>query len=160
ELSGATFAVSVQDVGGATTGASTSGFGVADAPLTAGALTPPAAIEGAALTNVVLSHFSDANPGGTAGDFSATITWGDGATSSWAVVANPPGASDVLGSHPYAAELSGATFAVSVQDAGGATTGASTSGFRVADAPLTAGVLTPPAAVEGAPLTNVVLFHF
>src|SRR4029077_8637131 len=71
ELSGATFSVSVTDHN-ATTSQSTSSFSVADAALTAGALTPPVATEGAAFSNVVVFHFTDADPAGTASDYTAT----------------------------------------------------------------------------------------
>jgi hypothetical protein len=50
EFSGKSFGVSVSDTGGASTGVSASPFGVADAALTAGALTPPSATEGQALS--------------------------------------------------------------------------------------------------------------
>src|SRR5262249_14755925 len=64
-------------------------FTVTDAPLTAGALTPPVATEGAPVTNALLFHFSDANPGGTASDFTAVISWGDGTTSPGTGVRSP-----------------------------------------------------------------------
>src|SRR5262249_59558764 len=117
---GGAFAVRARGAGGAPTGATTRTFSVAAAPLTAGALPPPAAGEGAPFTNVVLFHFSDATPAGTASDFTAVISWGDGTTSPGTVVASPGGGFDVLGSHTYAEALTGATFAVSVLDAGGA----------------------------------------
>src|SRR5438132_85745 len=87
--------------------ASTSTFSVADAPLTAGALTPPTPTEGAAVSNAVLFHFTDADPNGTASDYTAVITWGDGSTSNVTstasaggqVVAHAGGGFDVLGSH-------------------------------------------------------------
>ncbi len=71
----------VTDQGGATTGASDTSFSVADAPLTAGALTPPAATQDVAFSNVLLFHFTDADPNATAGEYTAVITWGDGNTS-------------------------------------------------------------------------------
>jgi hypothetical protein len=167
ELAGAVFTVSVADVGGSSTSASDSTFSVTDATLTAGAVTPPTgAVEGAAVSNVVLLHFSDANPNATAGDFTAAVTWGDGTTESSAtsanvsVVANPGGGFDVIGSHTYAEALSASTFSVAVADAGGATANATISTFSVADAPLTAGNLTPPVAVEGQPISGAVLLHF
>ena len=145
ELSGATFAVSVADVGGATTSQSTNTFSVADAPLssTPSDLTPPVATEGQAFTNVSVFHFTDADPAGTVGDYTATVTLGDGntvtltgtASSKGQIVANSTGGFDVQLSYTYAEELSGATFAVSVADVGGAATSQSTNTFSVADAP-------------------------
>jgi hypothetical protein len=116
---------------------------------------------------VVLFHFTDANPAATAANFTATVNWGDGTSNTSAdtsgsvsVVANPGGGFDVLGSYTYAEELSGQTLSVSVQDSGGATISASTTHYTVADAALTAGALTVPTPTEGAPLTDVQLFHF
>src|SRR5262249_38983513 len=100
-------------------------------------------------------------------DYTATVVWGDGTTENSsanpadvAVVVNAGGGFDVVGSHTYSDELASATFSVSVLDQGGSTASASDTNFGVADAPLTAGALTPPTATEGAPVTNVGLFHF
>jgi hypothetical protein len=126
---------------------------------------PFAAVEGEAVAGAVLFHFSD--PGASAADFTATVSWGDGAADSSAtssnvsVVASSGGGFNVIGSHTYAEELSAATFSVSVAHQGGFFTGLSTSAFSVADAPLTAGALTPPAnPVAGTPITAAVLLHF
>jgi hypothetical protein len=168
-LSSASFSVSVADHGAAPAANSVSNFSVADAPLTAGTLTPPAAVEGWAISNAVLFHFSDADPGGTASDYTATVTWGDGqvehsttSPSDVKVVANGNGGFDVVGSHTYSEEASGLTFSVAVQDTrGAAPTTASTSTFSVADAALTAGTLTAPLnPVPGTPTSSQVLFHF
>ena len=88
---------------------------------------------------MLLFHFTDANSSDTAGNFSAVITWGDGATSTVTstlsaggqIVANPNGGFDVLGSHLYAQQLSGATFSVTVSASDGANTGASQTSFTV-----------------------------
>ncbi len=105
---------------------------VADAALTPGGLTPPVgAAPGTPLSNMVLFHFSDADPGGTAADFKATVTWGDGTVEDSVgnpadvqVVASSGGGFDVLGSHTY---LRGGvlSFGVAVADQGGAATSAS-----------------------------------
>ena len=71
--------VSIQDVGGSTASAESTAQ-VADAALTAGAMTPPVATEGAAFSNVAVFHFSDADPAGTASDYTAVVTLGDGNT--------------------------------------------------------------------------------
>jgi len=42
-------------------------------PLTAGALTPPVAVEGQAFSNVTVFHFTDANSLAVASDFTATV---------------------------------------------------------------------------------------
>ena len=76
-LSPITLSVQVTNRAG-TIGASDPNFMVLDAPLSAGALTPPAASQDVAFSNVVVFHFSDANSYATAGYFSAMIAWGDG----------------------------------------------------------------------------------
>jgi hypothetical protein len=138
---------------------------VADAPLYAGQLTPPSATEGISTGNVVLFHFTDANPAASATDFTAVVNWGDTSADTntadnpvvW-VVANADGF-DVVGSHTYTSFASGLPFSVTVQDVGGATVGASDT-VQVAEVPLYAGQLTPPSATEGISTGNVVLFHF
>src|SRR5262249_54212815 len=78
----ATFSVQVTDAGGASVSASNPNFGV-DAPLVAGALTVPnVTTEGQSVHNVLLFHFTDTDPQGQLSDFSATVLWGDGTTSS------------------------------------------------------------------------------
>jgi hypothetical protein len=163
-----TFGVQVNDDGGSSIGASTGNFSVADYALTAGALTPPSATEGAQFSGVTVFHFSDADPTATdTSEYTAVVTLGDGNSvtltgtpgANGLVVANG-GGFDVRLAYTYAEELSGKTFAVQVTDAGGATTGSSASGFGVADAALTPGALTPPAATEGTAFSNVTVFHF
>ncbi|MGA2620147.1 MAG: hypothetical protein ABSF26_21220 [Thermoguttaceae bacterium] len=169
ELSGATLAVGVTDVGGSVVSARTTTLSVADAPLKAGALTPPKASEGKPLSDALLFHFTDADPKAPITDYTATINWGDGtppsivtsaASSAGQIVANAKGGFDVLGSHAYADELGGATFGVQVSDVGGANVGAQITTFSVTDAALKAGALTPPKATAGKPLSKVLLFRF
>src|SRR6202043_131992 len=130
-------------------------FSVADAALTAGAFTPPVATEGAAFSNTVVFHFTDADPNGTASDYVASVVTGDATLTSAAnpsnvqIVANGGGGFDVKLSYTYAEELTNQTFSVSVTDHN-ATASATTSTFSVADAALTAGAFTPPVATEGA----------
>src|SRR5262249_26314592 len=126
KLSGRTFRVVVTDHSSQASG-SISNFSVADAPLSAGPLTPPAPTAGVSPGDVVLFHVTDANPGATAADYTAVVSWGDGSSDSSAaappavrVVANPNGGFDVVGSHTYAKQASGLTFSVTVRDAGGA----------------------------------------
>jgi hypothetical protein len=168
ELTGATFSVTVTDAGGASAGTVSGSVNVADAGLTAGALTPPAATEGQALNNVTVFHFTDNDPAGTASDYTAVVVVGDGATvtltstptANGRIVAHTGGGFDVQLSHTYAEELSGATFSVTVSDAGGASLGTVSGTLNVADAGLTAGAFTPPVAQVGVPFSNVVIFHY
>jgi hypothetical protein len=153
-------AVTITDAGGASATANTTAT-VADAALTAGALTPPAATEGIAFGPTTVFHFTDADPSGAAGDYAATVQTGDTTLTSTAnpgnvqVVANTGGGFDVQLSYTYAEELSNQTFAVWVRDAGGASTAPSSTPFSVADAPLspTGMAVTP---VTGAPFSGVV----
>ena len=55
---------------------------------------------GQPFANLVVASFSDADPGGAAGSFSAAIDWGDG-TASGGTIVNVPSGFNVLGSHAY-----------------------------------------------------------
>jgi hypothetical protein len=72
---------------------------VMDAALT-GAPSPITAVVGVPFTGPVAS-FSDPNPFAVAGDFTATISWGDGATSAGTIAATPSGFL-ITGSHTFA----------------------------------------------------------
>jgi uncharacterized delta-60 repeat protein len=87
-----------------------------DFPLTATG-TAVTATAGAPFTGVVAT-FTDADPNGTAGQFTATITWGDGTTSAGTITANGQGGFDVTGTHTYAA-AAGYDIVVQIQDVGG-----------------------------------------
>jgi hypothetical protein len=166
ELTGATFTVLVTDKGGATTTQS-GRLNVADAALTStpGGLTALKPTEGVNTGNIILLHFADADPNGTVSDYTAVVSWGDGTVESSAgapahvqIVKDPVSGFDVTGNHTYLDEATGLTFSVTVSDAGSSTTQSTT--INVADAPLSAGAITPPIAVEGAPTGVVTLFHF
>jgi hypothetical protein len=124
---------------------------VADAPLSAIATTI-ASTEGLSFTGVV-ANFTDANPGGTVADFTATITWGDGATTAGTVSPNGVGGFQVTGTHTYAEEGTD-SITVAIADVGGSTATANSTA-NVADATLTAASATA-AATEGASFTGVV----
>jgi hypothetical protein len=127
-----TVTVTVRDGNGDSSRASFQ-VAVADAALTAGALTPPVATEGQAFSNVTVFHFTDADPNGTASDYTAVVTLGDGnqvtltstASANGQIVAHSGGGFDVQLSYTYAEELSGKTFSVSVSDTDGASTSSS-----------------------------------
>jgi uncharacterized repeat protein (TIGR01451 family) len=110
---------------------------VRDAPLTAGALTPPVTDAGQPFGDVTVFHFTDADPNGTAADYTALVTLGDGNTVTLTGAAGPNGqivaaggGFDVLLSYTYAHALSNQTFSVQVKDHS-ATAGAATSTFSV-----------------------------
>jgi hypothetical protein len=110
------FSLSVRDVGGATAvgpGTAT----VADAPLqaTGGQLK----LTGQGLSGV-LATFTDADPGGTLSDYSATIDWGDGTTSG-GVIGSSNGVFTVSGSHTYGHGPKPDMIRITIKDAGGST---------------------------------------
>jgi hypothetical protein len=142
--------VTVADRGGSRSAASGT-VNVSDANLTASGLTL-SATEGAVFTGPV-AFFTDANPSSVAGDFTATITWGDGHVSAGTVTANPAGGFNVAGTNTYAAAGS-YSVVVAVQDVGGASANASSNAV-VADAALT-GTGAALSAVEGSPFNGVV----
>jgi microcystin-dependent protein len=145
--------VTINDVGGSTTQA-TGTATIADAALTAGTATVSGGVEG--VTAATLSAtFTDANTGATASDFSGTIAWGDGTTTTFteAAVAGSNGNFTVSGSHLYAEE---GTYrpTVTINDVGGSTTTDSGT-TTAADAPLTAAGTTL-SGTEGAALAATV----
>jgi N-acetylneuraminic acid mutarotase len=85
--------------------------------------------------NGIFATFSDADPNGTAGQFSASIDWGDGTSSPGAVAPGPPFM--VSGTHVYTEEGS-FTVTTVISDVGGAFTSVR-SNVSIADAPLTVG---------------------
>lgn len=91
--------VAVTSKGGATAYMNST-VNVADAPLTAKSVTL-AGTKDAALSNVVVATFTDADPRGKLGDFTATIDWGDGDESTGTIQIAPSGGFQVLGSHTY-----------------------------------------------------------
>ncbi len=125
---------------------------VADAPLTATAMTINA-VEGQTFSGAVAT-FSDANPAAVAGDFTATIDWGDGNQSAGAVATAGDGTFTVSGSHLYAEEASHLTVDVAIADTGGSTA-TTHSTAEVGDAPLTATAMTI-SAVEGQTFSGTV----
>ena len=141
--------VTIADVGGSTATATNTAT-VADAALTPTVL-PISATEGAPITATVAT-FTDANPNAAVGDFTATINWGDGHTSTGAVTENN-GVFSVAGTHTYAA-VGNDPISVTIADVGGSTATA-TNTATVADAALTPTAM-PISATEGAPITATV----
>ena len=128
EILSGTFSVAVTDtVTGATITSADGAVAMAPATLTAESLTPPTEL--AVNPSQVLFQFSTSNPYAEPGDFTATIHWGDGrsTTSSTSgsgvqVLADSNGGFDVMGAHTYAGSTSG-TFEVDVVETGGSSVG-------------------------------------
>ena len=111
--------VGINDYGSSTATAFSSA-NVSDAALHASGTTVRASA-GSVFTAAVAT-FTDDNPFGVVGDFTATITWGDGTPASNGTISvNSGGGFKVNGTHSYAFE---STFPidVTIRDAGGATT--------------------------------------
>jgi hypothetical protein len=110
------------------------GFTITDAPLTGSPVTSSAS-EGIPFTGPVAT-FTDANPNAPVSDFTATINWGNGMTSTGTVTALGGGNFSVSGTNVYG---EGGTYGVTVgvTDIGGAATTV-TNTVQVADAPITA----------------------
>jgi hypothetical protein len=125
---------------------------VADAALT---VTPAGIVpvEGQNFSGTVFS-FVDANPNGTADQFSATIAWGDGTSSTGTIAANTSGGFNISASHTYADE-GAESVSVTLSDVGGFSTSA-TSTVTVADATLTALPAAGMHPVEGGSFNGVV----
>jgi hypothetical protein len=96
----------------------TSTLVVADAPLTATGKTFTA-VQGVAYVSTV-ANFTDADPGGTVADFSATVNYGDGVTLPAMILTDGHGGFDVFGNHAYS---NTGTFSVvvTINDVGGST---------------------------------------
>ena len=111
---------------------------VTDASLTPNAATV-SGVEGTKFSGVV-GTFSDGNPFGKAGEFSASIDWGNGVVTKGVIAALGNSQFSVSGSNTY---QSFGTYPVqvSITESGGSTTQIGSTG-NVADAPLAASSLT------------------
>jgi hypothetical protein len=139
-----TISVAIADDGGSMASAISTAV-VADADVLAAQAVDVSAIEGASRPMTVAT-FTDTDPHAVASDFTATIDWGDGHTTSGTVIASG-GVFAVTGKNPYAEE-GPYTINVTISDVGGFTTTVS-SPVNVADAALTATSVNV-RAVEGA----------
>jgi phospholipase C len=108
--------VVIQDLGGASVTVN-SEANVTDAPLT-GTVVPFSPVEETRFTGIVAT-FSDSDPQGILGDYTATITWGDGKTSAGTIVIDPTGGFDVEAAHTYTVD-GNYTITATITDVGGA----------------------------------------
>jgi hypothetical protein len=135
-----TFAIGVQifDVGGTTASAAGSAT-IVDAALVAGSSLTVKPTEGSTFAGLVAT-FTDSGSDGTSGDYTASISWGDGHTSMGSVTAAAAGVWNVSGMDTFAEEGSYA-ITVTLQDRGGAATSISATAV-VGDAPFQANAQT------------------
>jgi hypothetical protein len=106
---------------------------------------PAGTVEGQQLTNAQIATFSDPGfPTNTAGDFTASINWGDGGIGVGTVVALGGGNFGVQGSHQFNEEGSFSLSVTVADDAPGTATIAITGQAVIADAPLTASPVAIP----------------
>jgi hypothetical protein len=132
----------------------TSTANVADAALTAHGTS--VSVEEGMAVNGTVATFTDANPGATLSDFTASINWGDGTTTDGTVTTNPSGGFDVTGKHTYT-ENGQFTASISIHDVGGQNASATTT-VNVTE-PGLVGTPTPMVFFEGS-ATNRVLATF
>ena len=109
-----TVTVQISDLDGSSVTATGSAT-IADAALSAAGLKLRQSNDS---VNGVVADFTDADPGGVATDYTATISWGDG-TSSAGIVASAGGGFSVSGTHTYVRDRERATIKVTIRDAGG-----------------------------------------
>ena len=115
---------------------------------------PPSATEGIS-TPFTVAVFTDSNPSETAADFSVTVNWGDGTTSTFTggtiCVSDGNGQYELVAGHAWADDASGLVLFIQIQDSTGISTGGSSSSFKVADAPwsITAVTAPPKGMTEG-----------
>jgi hypothetical protein len=147
-------AVTINDAGGASASVTSTAI-VGDAALTATGHNINT-VEGTSTGTVAVMSFTDANPLAVAGDFTATITWGDGVSTAGTVVANGSGGFDVTGAHTYA-HAGNRSVSVVVNDVGGATASAGvTATVANAQLDIAAGSVS---GTEGTPIIAI-LAHF
>jgi uncharacterized delta-60 repeat protein len=94
---------------------------------------PVTATEGQSFNGIVAT-FKGSNPSVGAGDYSASVAWGDNTTSAGTITPDPNGGFDVTGTHTYAEE---GNYPVTIS-VGGADSISLNSQAQVADASLTA----------------------
>jgi len=121
-------------------GSATGSAAVADAKVVASPETITPKTTGLAFTTPIAS-FTDANPGATASDFTASIIWGDGTTSTCPAAApatcaitSAVGGFVVTATHTYATHATNTAVIVTVNDVGGSYSTATDNAVLVADA--------------------------
>lgn len=115
--------VQITDKGGSNATANST-MTVADAALTANGSATITGKPGVAINNATLTTFTDAGGAEDASHYTATITWGDGQTSTGAITTTSTGF-QVSGSHTYSGALA-YNISVTIKDEGGSSATATT----------------------------------
>jgi hypothetical protein len=140
------------------TATATSTVNVAEGDVLAGNSDTAAATEASAST--LTFAFTDSNASNVAGDFSGTIDWGDGTTTT-TTVSGGAGSFTIDGVHTYADEGTFTATATLADDAPGTATGTSTVAVTVAEADsLSAGTGQTISATEGIAFGSTTLATF
>lgn len=135
---------------------------VSDAALTYTVPAQPVSTVAGVAETLTVGTLTDADPGGTPGDYTVTIDWGDGSSSHGSVTPAAGGGFSVQGTHSYASD-SNYALSVTVTDAGGASVVVKTEPqphVNVVDHVVGAGAPVPVAAGEGTALVNAVVARF
>jgi hypothetical protein len=122
-------------------------FSITDAPLGSLSIHNPRAVAGVSTGTFTVAVFRDGNTAAPTTDFTATVGWGNGSTSTITgsgIVAAGGGTFDVLASHTWAAAGT-FTLSVHVGDVGGSSASGSIT-ISVASAAIAIGLPDPPAA--------------
>jgi hypothetical protein len=129
------------DAPGSAGASATAAVTVAEADTLSGTATAISATEGQAFSGTVAT-FSNSNMANPAGDFTATIAWGDGTTSA-GTISGGQGSFTVSGSHTYAEEGSYAPTVTLTDDAPGTASATAAGTATVAEAGLSATASEP-----------------
>lgn len=131
--------VNIRDAGGSTATVHSPAT-IADADVLTGTGLTVSATEGQTFSGAVAT-FNDAYTGNSAGDFTATIAWGDGTTTA-GTVSGSGATYTVSGNHTYAEEGTQSPTIVLIDDAPGTAKGTATATAHIADATLTPNAFT------------------
>jgi hypothetical protein len=142
------------DAPGTAVGTATGSVTVAEADVLSATALPVGATEGTSFSGTVAT-FTDTNAANTAADFTATILWGDGTTTT-GVVASTGGTFTVSGTHTYVDEGSFTVTAVLMDDTPGTASATATGTAAVAEADTLSGTLTAAGATEGTSFSGAV----
>jgi hypothetical protein len=146
--------VTMTETGGAASATANSTANATDTDVLMGSSMGITATEGQAFSGTVAT-FTDSNTANVSGDFTATITWGDG-TSSTGTVAGSGGSFTVSGTHTYNDEGSNVLSVTLTDDGTGTATGSAGATATVTEADTLTGTGVPINASQGVSFTGSV----